>query len=165
MERIKVRDAVGQVLCHDVTRIVKGDEAAGTAGFKGAQFRKGHVIREEDIPVLLSMGKEHVYVWELGEGMLHEDDAAQRLCALCRNDHMRPTEVREGKIELVAETDGLFRVDSARLRAVNGVGEMMIATRRGDTHVSAGTRLAGMRAIPLVIEERKLEEASRAAGL
>ena len=60
MERIKVRDAVGQVLCHDVTRIVKGDEAAGTAGFKGAQFRKGHVIREEDIPVLLSMGKEHV---------------------------------------------------------------------------------------------------------
>ena len=70
MERIKVRDAVGQVLCHDVTRIVKGDEAAGTAGFKGAQFRKGHVIREEDIPVLLSMGKEHVYVWELGEGML-----------------------------------------------------------------------------------------------
>ena len=97
MERIKVRDAVGQVLCHDVTRIVKGDEAAGTAGFKGAQFRKGHVIREEDIPVLLSMGKEHVYVWELGEGMLHEDDAAQRLCALCRNDRMRPTEIREGQ--------------------------------------------------------------------
>ena len=152
------------MLCYDVMRIVKGNEAAKTTEFKKTQFHKEHVIREEDIPVLLSMGKEHVYVWELGEGMLHEDDAAQRLCALCRNDHMRPTEVREGKIELVAETDGLFRVDSARLRAVNGVGEMMIATRRGDTHVSAGTRLAGMRAIPLVIEERKLEEASRAAG-
>ena len=164
MERIEVQDAVGQVLCHDVTRIVKGDNVTRTAGFKGAQFRKGHVIREEDIPILLSMGKEHVYVWELGEGMLHEDDAARRLCALCRNDRMRPTEVREGKIELVAETDGLFRVDSDRLRAVNGVGEMMIATKRGDTHVSAGDRLAGMRAIPLVIEECKLEEAERAAG-
>ena len=164
MERIRVQDAVGQVLCHDVTRIVKGDNAAKTAGFKGARFLKGHVIREEDIPVLLSMGKEHVYVWELGEGMLHEDDAARRLCGLCRNDHMRPTEVREGKIELAAEIDGLFRVDAKRLRAVNGLGEMMIATRRGDTHVSAGDRLAGMRAIPLVIEERKLDEASRIAG-
>ena len=80
MERIEVQDAVGQVLCHDVTRIVKGDNVTKTAGFKGAQFRKGHVIREEDIPVLLSMGKEHVYVWELGEGMLHEDSAGTIVC-------------------------------------------------------------------------------------
>ena len=71
MKRIRTEDAVGHVLCHDLTRIVKGE-------FKDAQFRKGHVVQAEDIPMLLSMGKEHLYVWEMEPGMLHENDAAER---------------------------------------------------------------------------------------
>ena len=157
MKQIRVEDAVGQVLCHDVTRIVKGE-------YKDAQFRKGHVVRAEDIPMLLSMGKEHVYVWELTPGMLHEDDAVLRLCALCQNDHMRAGEIKEGKIELTAERAGLFRVDAARLLELNMQDELMIATRRGGTAVEAGDKLAGMRVIPLTIEERKLLEAERRAG-
>ena len=93
MRLIKTEEAVGQVLCHDITQIIKGVT-------KDAVFRKGHVVKEEDIPVLLSVGKEHLYVWEKGENMLHENDAAEILYEICRGEHMHPTPVKEGKIEL-----------------------------------------------------------------
>ena len=157
MKRIPTQEAVGHVLCHDMTQIIPGQ-------YKDARFRKGHVVREEDVPVLLSMGKEHLYVWEMVPGMLHENDAAERLCALCRNEGMDRSAVKEGKIELTAAADGLFRVDSARLNAVNAQEDVMIATRHGGTAVRRGDKLAGMRVIPLVIEEEKLRRAEEAAG-
>ena len=83
MKLMKTEDAAGQILCHDITQIIKGVT-------KDAVFRKGHVIREEDIPVLLSVGKDHIYIWENNENMLHENEAAQILYDICKNDHMRP---------------------------------------------------------------------------
>ena len=157
MKLIPVQEAVGHVLCHDLTRIVRGE-------FKGPQFRKGHVVTEEDIPMLLSMGKEHLYVWEMEPGMLHENDGAEALCALCFGENMARSEVKEGKIELTATCDGLFRVDTARLTAVNMIEELMIATRHSNTPVKAGDKLCGTRVIPLVIREEKLQAAREAAG-
>ncbi len=157
MKQISTTEAVGHVLCHDLTQILPGE-------FKGARFRKGHIVTEADIPVLLSMGKEHLYVWELEPGMLHENDAAARLVRLCKGPGMDETEVREGKIELRAAFDGLFRVDTVRLNAVNAIDELMIATRRGNTAVRAGDKLCGTRVIPLVIREEKLKQAEAAAG-
>ena len=157
MKLIRTEEAVGHVLCHDLTQIIKDQ-------YKDARFRKGHVVTEEDIPVLLSMGKEHLYVWEMTPGMVHENDAAERLLTLCENDHMTRSEVKEGKIELKAACDGLFRVNSQRLMAVNSVEDIMIATRHGNTAVRKGSKLAGMRVIPLIIEEEKLRAAERAAG-
>ena len=104
MKLIPTRDAVGHTLCHDMTQIIPGQ-------YKDARFRKGHVVREEDIPVLLSMGKENLYVWETTEGMIHENEGAERLCALCENENMIRSQVKEGKIELTAAIDGLFRVE------------------------------------------------------
>ncbi|MBE6964060.1 MAG: molybdopterin-binding protein [Ruminococcaceae bacterium] len=157
MKLIQTTEAVGHVLCHDMTQIIKGE-------YKDARFRKGHVVREEDIPVLLSMGKEHLYVWEMTPGMLHENEAAERLYALCAADHMGRSEVKEGKIELTAACDGLFRVNSEKLIAVNTTDDIMIATRHGNTAVRKGDKLAGMRVIPLIIEEEKLLAAEKAAG-
>ena len=157
MKMIPTVNAVGHVLCHDLTQIIPGE-------FKGARFRKGHIVTEADVPVLLSMGKEHLYVWELEPGMLHENDAAARLVRICKGPGMDETEVREGKIELRAAFDGLFRVDTARLNAVNAIDELMIATRRGNTAVRAGDKLCGTRVIPLVIREEKLKQAEAAAG-
>ena len=157
MKLIPTQDAVGHMLCHDMTQIIPGQ-------YKGARFRKGHVVQPEDVPVLLSMGKEHLYVWELTPGMVHENDAAERLCALCRNDHMERTEAKEGKIELTAAIDGLFQVDRRRLNAVNALEDIMIATRHGNTAVRKGGKLAGTRVIPLVIAEGKLRRAEEAAG-
>jgi len=152
MKLIPTRDAVGHVLCHDMTQIIPGK-------YKDARFRKGHVVREEDIPVLLSMGKENLYVWELTPGMVHENDAAERLCALCENENMVRSQVKEGKLELNAAIDGLFRVDAGRLNQINLLDEIMIATRHGNRPVRKGDKLCGTRVIPLVIEEQKLAQA------
>ena len=157
MKLIRTEDAVGHVLCHDMTQIIKDK-------YKDARFRKGHVVTEEDIPVLLSMGKEHLYVWEMTPGMVHENDAAERLLTLCGQENMLRSEVKEGKIELKAACDGVFLVDSQRLIAVNSQDEVMIATRKGGTAVRAGDKLAGMRVIPLIIAEEKLQKAERAAS-
>ena len=157
MKLIRTEEAVGCVLCHDLTQIIPGVT-------KDAVFRKGHIVREEDIPVLLSIGKEHLYVWENGPDMLHENDAARILCGLCRNDYMEESEVKEGKIELKAACDGLFKADGARLKLVNGFGQMMIAARHGNTPVKKGDKLAGTRVIPLVIEKEKMEQVRQLCG-
>ena len=157
MKLIRTEDAVGHVLCHDMTQIIKDQ-------YKDARFRKGHIVTEADIPVLLSMGKEHLYVWEMTPGMVHENDAAERLLALCGQENMTRSEVKEGKIELKAACDGLFQVDSRRLIAVNSIEDIMIATRKGNTAVKKGDKLAGMRVIPLIIVEERLRAAEAAAG-
>ena len=126
-------------------------------------FRKGHVVTKEDIPVLLSVGKDQLYVWEKEEGMLHENDAAEVLCSMCMGGHMERSEAKEGKIELTADCDGLLKVDNEGLKAVNGFGQMMIAARHGNFAVKKGDKLAGTVVIPLVIEEEKMEAAKKAA--
>lgn len=157
MKLVRTEDAVGQVLCHDITQIIKGVT-------KDAVFRKGHVVTEEDIPVLLSVGKDHLYIWEKDEKMLHENDAAQILYDICKNEHMRPSEIKEGKIELIVECDGLLKVDTEKLNRINSLGEMMIASRHGNFPVKSGDKIAGTRIIPLVIEKEKMEKAKEAAG-
>lgn len=157
MKLIKTIDAVGSVLCHDLTQIIKGVT-------KDAVFRKGHIVQAEDIPVLLSIGKEHLYVWEADANMLHENDAARILCDLCKNKNMLESSVKEGKIELSADCDGVFKVDSKRLKMVNGFGQMMIATRHGNTPVRQGDKLAGTRIIPLVIEKAKMQAVQQMCG-
>ncbi len=157
MKLIETQNAVGHVLCHDLTRIVRGE-------MKGPQFKKGHVVTEADIPMLLSMGKDHLYVWSLEEGMLHENDAAARLAKILAGEGMRLSEPSEGKIELFAAFDGLFRVDAERLFQLNSIEGLMAATRHDFFPVRAGDKLCGTRVIPLVIAEDKIRLAERAAG-
>lgn len=157
MKKIETINAVGHILCHDITRIIK-DVVKDTA------FKKGHIVKEEDIPVLLSLGKAHLYIWEKKEGTLHENEAAEILYDICKNENMKPSEVKEGKIDLIANTDGLFRVDIKRLDEINELEEIMIATRHNNFPVKKGDKLAGTRVIPLVIEEEKLMEAKKIAG-
>ena len=157
MKEIRTVDAVGQVLCHDITQIVRGVT-------KNARFRKGHVIREEDVPVLLSLGKDHIYVWDEDATEMHENEAADVLRELCQNEHMTATAPKEGKIELIADCAGLLKIDRAALLAVNRTPQMMIATIHGDLPVKKGQKLAGTRIIPLVIEQEKMDAMQAAAG-
>lgn len=157
MKLIKTEEAVGHVLCHDITQIIPGV-------VKDAVFRKGHVVTAEDIPILLSVGKEHLYVWEKKEGILHEDEAAQILKNICINEYMSASQPKEGKIEIFAEQEGLLKIDTKRLWAVNALGEMMIATVHGNFPVKKGNKIAATRIIPLVIEEEKMNRAKMLAG-
>lgn len=152
MKKIKTEQAVGHVLCHDITQIIPGVS-------KDAVFLKGHVVTEADIPVLLSCGKEYLYIWENDERKLHENEAAEVLCELCKNEHMERSGVKEGKIELTASADGLFTGEKELLYSLNSLGEISIASRHMDTPVRAGDKLCGMRVIPLTIEKEKLERA------
>lgn len=157
MKCIETTQAAGHVLCHDITVIVKDVK-------KGVAFKKGHVVTEADIPELLKLGKDHLYVWEKDDTMLHENEAAEILYTICKGENMHGTEPKEGKIELVADCDGLLTIDSERLYAVNDIEELMIATRHGNTPVKKGDKLAGTRVIPLVIQKEKMESAREAAG-
>ena len=157
MKEIRTVDAVGQILCHDITQIIKDQK-------KGVLFKKGHVVREEDIPALLSVGKEHLFVWEKKEGMLHENEAAEILYKISAGEHMHGSEIKEGKIELIADCDGLLKIRRDALQSVNSLGEMMIASRHGDFPVRKGDKIAGTRIIPLVIEKEKMDRAEKAAG-
>lgn len=154
MKLIRTVEAAGHILCHDMTQIIPGK-------FKGPVFKKGHIVTEEDIPVLLSIGKENLYVWEKTDGMLHEDEAALILRDLAIGPHMTADVPSEGKIELKAECDGLFKVNSEALLTINSIPQMMIATRFGDTPVKKGDKLAGTRIIPLVIEKEKMDDVVR----
>lgn len=149
MKQIETIHAEGHVICHDITVIIK-DEKKDTA------FRKGHIVTKDDIPKLLSLGKDHLYVWEKTEGMLHENEAAEILVSVCKNKYMKETPVKEGKIELLADICGVFLVDTKRLAEINCLEDVMIATRHTNQAVKPGDKLAGMRIIPLVIEEARM---------
>ncbi len=155
---IPIEDAVGTVLAHDVTEIRKGE-------FKGAAFRKGHVVKTEDICRFLRIGKRHLYVLEIEDGFLHEDAAAIRMAAaICGDGVSVAGEPREGKLNLVAAQDGLLKVQVEALAAFNLLGEVMCATRHTNTVVRKGDVVAGTRAIPLVLSRSVVDNALKIAG-
>ena len=140
MKEIRTEDAVGHILCHDITQIIKDEK-------KGVLFKKGHVVKEEDIPLLLSVGKEHLFVWEKNPGILHENEAAEILYKICagNSSKVHGTEIKEGKIEVVSKIDGILKIRRDALVAVNSLGEMMIASRHGDFPIKKGDKVAGTR--------------------
>ena len=151
MKTVKTVDAAGMILCHDITKIVPGE-------FKGVAFKKGHIIEESDIPELLKLGKDNLYVWEYQEGTLHENDAAIRIKKHVAGEGLEFSAIKEGKIDFIANTDGLLKIDVDELLKINSLGEIIISTLHNNTPVKKGTKVAGTRVIPLVISENKLIE-------
>lgn len=151
MKKIKVEDAVGKALCHDIT--------AMRDGFKGAQFRRGHVITEADIPMLLDLGKRTVFIWDETAGMIHEEDAALRMAAMAPVSGAHYTVPSEGKVVLISDSSGMLRVDTELLRELNSIGDITIATLPDHYPVTPGMRLASMRIVPLCTEESQILKA------
>jgi hypothetical protein len=150
---IPVEQAVGMVLPHDITEIVKDQ-------FKGRAFKKGHVIRPEDVEHLRRLGKEHIYVLELGPEEIHEDEAALIMAhALAGTGVEYSEEIAEGKVSLKAAIDGLLKVDRAALYRFNLLGEVMCATLQNNTPVNKGEQVAASRLIPLVGARKVVAEA------
>ncbi|MBR6207166.1 MAG: molybdopterin-binding protein [Oscillospiraceae bacterium] len=148
MKKIRTEDAVGMTLCHDIT--------AMRDGFKGAAFRRGHVIVPEDIPALLDLGKRTVFIWEENAGELHEEDCALRMAAMAPVKGAHYEGPSEGKVLLIADTEGMFRVDTDLLRQINGIGDITISTIPDHYPVRPGQRLASMRIVPLVTKEEQI---------
>ncbi|SFJ43641.1 molybdenum cofactor synthesis domain-containing protein [Paenibacillus sp. UNC496MF] len=150
LKEVPVREAVGLVLAHDLTQIIPGQ-------FKGRLFKKGHVVAEADIPKLLDIGKEHIYIMELAEGELHEDDAAGRMARAFMDDGLLLTEPHEGKVAIKSAlaVPALAVIDPDVVYAINELGDIALATLRTDAVVKPGGQLAATRVIPLVVPEAK----------
>jgi molybdenum cofactor synthesis domain-containing protein len=152
MKSIPVAQAIGQVLGHDVTRIVPGET-------KGPAFKKGHIIRPQDIPALLDIGKAHVFVLDLGRGMLHEDQAAERIARAAAGPGLELTTPSEGRINMTAAADGLLTIQVEALHRLNALGDIVFSTRHTHHRVDAGRAVAGTRVIPLTIAEAAIARA------
>jgi hypothetical protein len=149
MNKVPVEKAVGMVLAHDLTKIIPGE-------YKGAAFKRGHVIRLEDVQELKSMGKNHINVLELKEGQVHEDEAALRIAKAIAGDNVILKGPSEGKVELIANKRGLLKINLDALKAINEIEELVVATLHTNTLVEKGQCLAATRIIPLYIDEEKL---------
>ena len=149
---IPVEEAVGLPLAHDITEIVPGKH-------KGPAFRRGHIIRPEDVSKLLDVGKANIYVMNLEKDELHEEDAARRLAKAAAGANLKLTDPSEGRINLVATISGLLKVDAALLYQFNSLGDLMMATLPGDRQVKEGTVVAGTRTIPVVVKEELIQRA------
>lgn len=149
MEKVPVAEAVGMILCQDITRIVPGE-------FKGRAFKKGHVIREEDVEELLNLGKENIYVWAPEPGDIHENEAALRLSKAAVGANIFFGEPYEGKCTLISQKKGLFKVNSSLLYRINSVDSVSIASLPNNFPVEKDQKLGGARVIPLVIAEDRV---------
>ena len=152
MRKVPVAEAVGMVLCHDITRIIPGRE-------KGRAFRRGQVITPGDVPTLLNLGKEHIYVWETEETMVHEDEAALSLARHAAGPGLQWDQPNQGRVNLRAMHNGLLKVDADRLNKVNSLDDIAMATAHNNRAVSKGQIVAGARVIPLAVRRDLLEEA------
>lgn len=160
LRTIKVEEAVGKVLSHDITKIVKGE-------FKGAPFKKGHVIKNEDVPELLKLGKENVYVLELEPGDVHEDEAGIRLGTAVAGDGVKWGEPKESRVNLYAEYDGLLKINVPVVEAINDLPDVILSTLPNNMVVQEGELIAGTKVIPLAVQEKtvsNVEKICRQAG-
>lgn len=151
IKKIPVEEAVGCKFAHDLTQIIPGE-------FKGPRFRRGETIKEEYLPVLESMGKRQVYIFDLDDDYLHEDEAASRISRAVQGTGINLTAPQEGKIYLTAANDGLLKVDKELLFAVNCIEDVLVTASHNNLPVEQGTKLAGVRVNPLVIEEAKVSQ-------
>ena len=149
---IRVEEAVGLPLAHDITEIVPGKH-------KGPAFRRGHIIRQEDVAKLLDVGKANIYVMELEKDDLHEEDAARRLAKAAAGENLDLTDPSEGRVNLVAKIPGLLKVDTEMLYRLNSLGDLMLATLPTNSYVKQGTVVAGTRTIPIVVKESLIQRA------
>lgn len=150
MRTIKIEKAIGMVLAHDVTRIVPGE-------FKGVGFRKGHIIREEDVPEFLKLGKHSLYVLNLNANRLHEDDAALRIAEAISGEGLSWTEPQEGKSTLISTTRGILKIDPKGLLQINKMGNIIVSTLKTGFPCLEKQAVAATRIIPLTISRKKIE--------
>jgi hypothetical protein len=152
MKKVKVQKAVGLVLGHDLTQIIPGR-------FKGVAFKKGHIIQLQDIPALLDLGKETIFVLEIPPGQLHENEAAERLSNALKGDHIALQGPAEGKINLTAQISGLLKINLRALTRLNLIPNVIVSTRHTNTVTQPGEPVAATRIIPLTIDEKSILKA------
>ena len=154
LRKVKLNDAIGLVIGHDVTKVIPGKS-------KGPAFRRGHVIQKEDLPELMSIGKEHIYVIDLEEGEIHEEEAAIRIAKAISGNNIEFSAPKEGRVNLIAKTHGLLKINVALLKEINSIEQIVVATLHNNTICHPGMEVAGTKIIPLYTTDAKLNEVEK----
>lgn len=155
MKIIKTEDAIGKPLLHDITEVKDG--------FKGARFKRGHIITKDDIEVLLDLGKKHTYILDESIREIHEEDAARRLSEIAKTDNTHFTPISEGKTVLMADINGFFVINRPLLKSINSIGDITIATIPSHYPATKGNKLANIRIVPLMCDEKEIIKAEEYA--
>lgn len=155
MKKVRVEDAIGMIIAHDLTKIVPGE-------FKGAAFKKGHIIQAKDIDELKAIGKSHIYIIETNSNMYHEDEAALELGQAIGGKNTYFKLPSEGKVNILAATDGLLKVNTELLYEVNDIKNIVVSTLHNNTLVSKETIVSATKVTPLVIEKKYIDIAKEA---
>ncbi|MEH7375867.1 molybdopterin-binding protein [Neobacillus drentensis] len=151
MKEVKVENAVGMALAHDLTQIIPGK-------FKGRLFKKGHVISEEDIPQLLNIGKGHIYILDIPEDYIHEDDAAERMVKAIAGENVYAVGPSEGKMTIKSEILGLLKINEKAIHQINEIPGIALSTLVTNRPVKKDQAIGGVRQIPLILETSSIRE-------
>ena len=157
MKKVKVEDAPGLVLAHDITEIIPGKK-------KDVAFKRGRIIERDDVEKLLDLGKRHVFIFNKGEKGIHEDEAGMRIARSVIDGNMEPVPAKEGKVSIRSTVDGLFYVNDKHLYAINRIPDVLLSTVPNRYPVNEGDVVAATRIIPLYTSEKTLKKAERVGG-
>jgi molybdenum cofactor synthesis domain-containing protein len=151
MEKVKIEDSLGMVIGHDLTKIIPGE-------YKGAAFKKGHIVNEKDIYELKKIGKNHIYVVSITDGYLHEDECAVRIGQAVSGEGVYIDNPSEGKVNIKSNINGILKINLDSLYKINSINSIVLSTVHTDTVVDKGTLIAGTKVIPLILEEKYINE-------
>lgn len=151
LKKVKTEDAVGLVVGHDMTKTIPGV-------YDGPRFRRGDIIKKEDITELLGMGKEHIYIIEKEEDQVHEEEAAIRIAKAIAGKNLTTTAPRQGRVNMKATVDGIIKINKPLLYEIHEIEDIIIATRHNNVTCKTGEIIAGTKIIPLFTSEDKLKK-------
>jgi len=156
LQRLPLEEAVGRRAAHDMTQIIPGRS-------KGPAFKRGQEITAGDVQRLRQMGRREIFVESEdrpGPEWIHEDEAALAFArAMAGQGVVFSEPPSEGKVNFIADRDGLLMVDAARLKKFNMIDGVMCAARQSFSVVAEGKNIAGTRAIPLYLPRPDFEKA------
>ncbi len=151
LKKVKVEEAVGLTLAHDITKVVPGE-------YKGPVFRRGHVVADADVAELKSIGKEHVYIMKLEPGEIHEEEAAIRIGKAVAGSGLELSAPKEGRVNITMQQSGLLKISVPLLERINSLGDILLTTLHNNRYCARGTMVAATKIIPLFTEEAKIAE-------
>jgi molybdenum cofactor cytidylyltransferase len=145
-QTVDVKSSTGRILCCTVFR---------PGGKK--LLAKGHIISDEDVRVLESEGMETIWVTELEEGEVGEDDAVNAVASEMGCGSFEIRLAAGGRANLLATENCCVLVDDDLLKQINYTGSVVIATSTNFGYAVAGQRIATVKSAPFAVAREQLD--------
>lgn len=149
MRLVPTEKSIGKVLSCDLTQYLEGAP-------EKIAFKKGHLVEKGDISKLLDIGRTQLFVSEVPEGFIHENEAAALLARHVCAEGIELSASVTGKVMISAAKDGVFKVDRNGLVEFNMYDGVALSCIHANQFVRKGTEIAAVKVIPLFEDEEVL---------